>query len=314
MRRFAYISASMACIMAITSIDVIAFASAAHAKSKNNSAPSRSAFKPSTQRFSPKVHRVQPRFIQKQIVAKPFLQKRVPFVAKKSVVSPLAQQILVRKNLPLFKPALNSGPLKGRLTLPQNIQPKVTLVKAPKALLAPRFSPFVQRHWKKAFFWVAVAGIGYVTIPEYYYDRWLAYVDEDEPDYDNALTLLSLAALDEEEGVVRVSKPADVPYRYSAPVGPTKVAAPQDTTDPNSRATADAGSCTMKPFVDRQWSQPYSWVQIPEVGNVTVPDQTYDRFIGFMAGEPPNYTNACTVLAEAAAGDTVSPAEASSVN
>ena len=99
------------------------------------------------------------------------------YVAKGSAVSPLAQQIQVRRNLPFLKPVNGAGPLKSRLAAPINAQPKLTLVKAPKPALTPRFGPFVQRHWKKAFFWVAVAGIGYLTVPEYYYDRFLGYVD-----------------------------------------------------------------------------------------------------------------------------------------
>jgi hypothetical protein len=324
MRPYTRLSASMAAVLAITSIDIATFAAAAHA-AKNHNAPSRSYTKPSTQRFSPKVYKVQPRIIQRQGVTKQPLVKQpvvlkpnfkvVPFVAKKHAVAPVAQQILVRKNLPMFKPTPNIGALKlkPRLALPVNAQPKLTLVKAPKPMLAPKFAPFVQRHWKKAFFWVAVAGIGYVTIPEFYYNRWAAYVDDD--DYDSALGLLSLAALDDDDDIVRTPKPADVAYRYQATVAPAKIAASTDTTEPAGASTAEVGaSCTLQPFVDRQWGQPYSWVQIPEVGNVTVPDQAYDRFISFVASEPPNYGTACTVLAEVAAADTVSPAEATSTN
>lgn len=198
--------------------------------------------------------------------------------------------------------------MKPRIAMPANMAPKLTLVKPPKAALAPKFAPFVQRHWKKAFFWVAVAGIGYLTIPEYYYDRWATYVDGD--DYESAADLLALAALDEDDQIVRIQKPESVAYRYQASVGPAKVAAPGDTTEFGITSTAEASaSCTLQPFVDRQWSQPYSWVQVPDVGNVTVPDASYDRFIGFVSSAPPNYRTACSVLAEAAAADTVATAE-----
>jgi hypothetical protein len=325
MRRLYRLSVSAAAVMAVLSADLAAFASAAYA-GKSHSAPSRSA---STSKSNgQRAHAVRPqqRFIQRhhqrQLVHKqPFvkqpliaqnakvLPQGVPFVAKKFAASPMAQQILVRKSLPFLKPTNIAGPLKPRVALPVNLAPKLTLVKPPKMALAPKFAPFVQRHWKKAFFWVAVAGIGYLTIPEYYYDRWATYVDED--DYESAADLLALAALDDDDQVVRIQKPESVPYRYQASVAPSKVAAtPGDTTEPGTTSTAEAqAGCTLQPFVDRQWSQPYSWVQVPEVGNVTVPDATYERFVSFVSSEPPNYRTACSVLAEAAAADTVAVAE-----
>jgi hypothetical protein len=42
--------------------------------------------------------------------------------------------------------------------------------------------------------------------------------------------------------------------------------------------------------------------------NVTVPEAVYDNFYGFVGSEPPNYSAACAVLAEAAANDTVATA------
>lgn len=330
MRPSLFLRTSIAALLAIASVDVAGFVSVAHAKSR--SAPShtstqhsfKSTSKPSInatqQRFRHKVYKAQPkivpsrRLIGKQVTQPHFKRVHKPFkyIPKGSAKSPFAQQVLVRKGLPVFKPVNPAGALKARLALPQAVAPKITLVKAPKPMFAPRFAPFVQRHWKKAFFWVALAGIGYLTIPEDYYDRWLSYVDEDDPDYDKALGLLSLAALDDEDGIRRVQKPEHVAYRYTAKAAPPK---PQDTTDSNLASTSEvASSCTLKPFVEREWSQPYSWVQIPEVGNVTVPDANYDRFIAFVSGEPPNYSNACTVLAEAAAADTVSVAEATTTN
>jgi len=197
------------------------------------------------------------------------------------------------KGLPIT-PAVASTSLRvGRLGMPQNLKPKFTLAKAPKAQFQYRLAPFMQRHWKKAFFWVAVAGFGYLTIPELYYDRFLGYVSVDDPDYEGCIHLLSLAALEEEEEIVRVRRPmpANAVYRYSATVAPEPV--------------SSGPSCAFEPFIDRNWSRPYAWVQIPKIGNVTVPEEYYDRFYGFVAAVPPNYSGACAVLVEAAAADTV---------
>src|SRR5262249_8198948 len=73
---------------------------------------------------------------------------------------------LTPRSLPLHKAAAGNNFLKARLAVPQNIKPKLTLTKSPALKFHPHFAPFVQRHWKKAFFWIAVAGIGYLTIPE----------------------------------------------------------------------------------------------------------------------------------------------------
>ena len=134
-------------------------------------------------------------------------------------------------------------------------------------------APFVQRHWKKAFFWVAVAGIGYLTIPEIYYERFLGYVDIDDPDYEGCIHLLSLAAFEEEEEIVRVRRPmpTNAAYRYSASVAPEP-------------AVSSGPSCALEPFIERSWSRPFVWVQIPKVGNVTVPEEYYDRFYEFCRG------------------------------
>jgi hypothetical protein len=47
------------------------------------------------------------------------------------------------------------------------------------------------------------------------------------------------------------------------------------------------------------------WVQVPQTGNVTVPEDSYDSFYRYASAEPPNYPAACKVLVEAAAADTV---------
>jgi hypothetical protein len=50
-------------------------------------------------------------------------------------------------------------------------------------------------------------------------------------------------------------------------------------------------------------------VQIPGVGNVTVPEGYYDRFYANVAQEPPNYSSACKLLVEALAADTAATSD-----
>jgi hypothetical protein len=188
------------------------------------------------------------------------------------------------RRLPLHKVAAGSQFQKARLAVPLNLRPKLTLTHAPGLKFRPRFAPFVQRHWKKAFFWIAIAGIGYLTIPELYYDRFYSCVSVDDPFWDDCTYMLSYAALEEEE-VVRVSMPASAAYRYR-----TKVA-----------VNSDCPSCRWDRFVERKWNQSYSWVKLPEVGNITVPEAYYDRFYTYAGANPPNYPQACQVLTDAAA-------------
>ena len=188
------------------------------------------------------------------------------------------------RRLPLHKAAAGNKILRGRVHVPQGVRPKLTLAKLPGTPFRHRFSPFVQRHWKKAFFWVAVAGIGYLTVPSLYYDRFYTCVNVDDPIYDDCIGILSHAALEEEE-VVHVSMPAGTSYRYraSAPV-----------------RQQDCPTCRWDRYVERKWNQSFAWVKIPDAGNVTVPDAYYDRFYTFAAASPPNYPEACRVLDEAA--------------
>ena len=83
-----------------------------------------------------------------------------------------------------------------------------------------------------------------LTIPEIYYDRFLGYVSVDDPDYDGCINILSLAALEEEEEIVRVRRPmpANAVYRYSATVAPEPV--------------SSGPSCAFEPFIERNWSRP----------------------------------------------------------
>ena len=63
-----------------------------------------------------------------------------------------------------------------------------------------------------------------------------------------------------------------------------------------------------EPFVERKWNHAFVWVQIPQIGNVTVPEDHYDRFYTYVGQEPPNYGSACKLLVEALAADTVAAA------
>ena len=212
-----------------------------------------------------------------------FVKKGSPpsFVKKATI----GKGTLNLRRLPLHKAAAGNALLKGRLGVPQNIKPKLTLTHIPAKKFHYHFSPFVQRHWKKAFFWVAVAGIGYITIPELYYDRFYTCMSVDDPIYDDCTYILSYAALEEEE-VVRVSMPAAANYRYTVKTAATPTNCP---------------SCRWDRFVERKWNQSYAWVKLPDVGNITVPDAYYDRFYTYAGANPPNYPQACQVLTDAAA-------------
>jgi len=194
------------------------------------------------------------------------------------------------RNLPVNRPVAGNAVARGRVAVPPNLRPRLTLVKGPVANLRPRFAPFVQRHWRRAFFWAAVGGVGYLTIPELYYDRFYGCVNVADPDYGCAVDLLSTAALEEESEATRVHypMPSDAVYRYSASAAPK-----QETT------------CSFQPFVERKWNRAFVWVQLPSVGNVTVPEDYYDRFYADVAKDPPNYSTACKLLVEAVAADTI---------
>jgi len=288
-------SASAAIAVAVTLFDATP-ADAATQRRVVRKAQSTTVVKPRTlQRHVKKQH------VTKLKVEKKTLKVEKKIITKTPLVGTGSAAAFAKKGGPQLKfkglpitPAVASTSLRaGRLGLPQNLKPKFTLAKAPKAQFQHRMAPFVQRHWKKAFFWVAVAGIGYLTIPEFYYERFLGYVSVDDPDYEGCINLLSLAALEEEEEIVRVRRPmpTNAVYRYSATVAPEPV--------------SSGPSCAFEPFIERNWSRPFVWVQIPKIGNVTVPEESYDRFYGFVAAAPPNYSAACAVLVEAAAADTV---------
>lgn len=200
------------------------------------------------------------------------------------------------RNLPVSKAVAGTALTRGRVAVPKNLRPRVTLTRAPAIAFRPRLLPFVQRHWRNPFFWATVAGIGYLTIPELYYDRFYSCVNAVDPDYECAVDLLSAAALNEDKETVRVRTPMppNATYRYTATAAPK----------------AEPNACTFDPFVERQWNLAFVWVQIPQVGNVTVPEDYYDRFFADISKDPPDYAAACKVLAEALAGDTVAASTA----
>lgn len=304
-------SASMAAVMTVTMLESTP-ADAAERKFVVRKVQKKALVVKTTPKQSHVVRHM--RRVQKHSVAKPLITKKQLTTTKLIKTKPLpllkkgTTPVFVKKGgpdiklgkvnvgkLPVFKPVAASAALKARVGVPmQNFKPKLTLMKAPKPQFAHKLSPFVQRHWKKAFFWVAVAGIGYLTIPELYYDRFVTYVDTD--DYDGCIRLLSLAAVEEEEEIVRVRKPmpTNAVYRYTAKAAP----------EPANLSASDQ-ACQFDPFVERNWGRPYVWVQIPKVGNVTVPEDYYDRFVGFVSAEPSDFSSACNVLSEAAAMDTV---------
>ena len=126
------------------------------------------------------------------------------------------------RNLPVSKAVAGGASINGRVAVPKNLRPRLTVIRPPHVGFRPRLAPFVQRHWRHPFFWAAVAGVGYLTVPDLYYDRFYGCVNADDPDYGCAVDLLSSAALDEELGTTRVRypMPSTAAYRYSANVAP----------------------------------------------------------------------------------------------
>ena len=148
----------------------------------------------------------------------------------------------------------------------------------------------MERKWNQSFAWVKLPEVGNVTVPDAYYDRFYTFAGANPPNYPQACQVLQdAAAAKDESDTVRISMPPDTDYRYQADAGPTQ----------------ECKSCTLEPFVERKWNRAFVWVQIPQTGNVTVPEDSYDRFYRYASAEPPNYPAACKVLVEAAAADTV---------
>jgi hypothetical protein len=270
------VSAAVAAVVSLTLFDATP-TEAARRSATVRTAPSRVG-QARVRNVQPRVRNVQPRIQHTRKITK---GTSSAFVKKTTI----GQGTLNLRRLPLHKAAAGTAFLKGRLAIPQNLRPKLTLTKAPALKFRPRFAPFLQRHWKKAFFWVAVAGIGYLTIPELYYSSFYSCVSVDDPIWNDCSYILSYAALEEEE-YERVSMPATAVYRYQAK---TEV------------KPADCPSCRWDQFVERKWNQSFAWVKLPETGNITVPDAYYNRFYTYAGASPPNYPRACKVLDDAAA-------------
>jgi hypothetical protein len=291
MRTMTVVSAAAAAVVALTLFD----ATSSDAAVKGRSVTARSVQRAPSRSAQPRVHKQtgnsNKSFVKKSTSSNQFKKGTSSNTLRKSTSSSFVKKSTIGggtlnlRRLPLHKAAAGNQFLKARLAVPQNIKPKLTLTHSPSLKFRPRFAPFVQRHWKKAFFWVAVAGIGYLTIPELYYSSFYSCVSVDDPIWDDCSYILSYAALEEEE-VVRVSMPANTKYRYTL-----KTAA----------KPSDCPSCQWDRFVERKWNQSYAWVKLPEVGNITVPDAYYDRFYTYAGANPPNYPQACKVLEDAAA-------------
>jgi hypothetical protein len=297
MRTFNLASASVAALALMALYDATPASARGHGSSFSSSS-SRSVS--STRSFARVttnktfVKSVSNNTLRRAVVHKPLKLAKINKVPTSSFVkkTTLNTGKLNFAKLPLHKAVVGKANLVGRLSVPKNLTPKLALLKAPNAALHLRLAPFVQRHWKGAFFWVAVAGVGYVTVPELYYDRFYRCAGLDEPDYEACIGVLSRAVIEEEDEVrrVRYPMPPTATYRYTSAVAPTMEA---------------TQTCSLAPFVERKWNREFVWVQIPQTGNVTVPEDSYDRFYGYASAEPPNYPAACKVLVEAAAADTV---------
>src|SRR5262249_42748717 len=111
------------------------------------------------------------------------------------------------RSLPRQKAVASSALMKGRLVVPQNVKPKLTLTKAPGIKFRPRFSAFLQQHWKGAAFCFTIAAIIYHPTTELHYYNIYCCIAVDDPIIDDCCYNLPYAALEEEE-VVRVSMPA----------------------------------------------------------------------------------------------------------
>jgi hypothetical protein len=293
-------SASVAAVMAIAVLDA-APAQARHGgasfSGSHTSFSARSSmgssFKPHKLSTSTTMRRsvgITPRIKHVTKVDKAILKKTTSFRTVQN--GTLKSGNLHLAKLPVLKTASGKAGLLGRLSVPKNLKPKLTLAHAPSADFKLRLAPFVQRHWKTSFFWVAVAGFGYLTVPELYYERFNRCSGVADTDYEECIRVLSYAVIEEEQQARRVhyAMPAGAVYRYRAKVEPTVEA----------RQT-----CSFEPFVERKWNREFVWVEIPQTGNVTVPEEIYDKFAVKVDGEPPDYTAACKVLTEAAAADTV---------
>jgi hypothetical protein len=196
-------------------------------------------------------------------------------------------------NVPVFATTPGDFTHRGRIGVPDNAHPRITLLQPPRPDVREGLLAFAQRPWRRRFVWVAVAGLGYLTVPEETFARFLGTVSGSEPDYARAVGVLSAAAVQEDnEGRLRSPMPAGAGYRFqTAPLPPG--------------ALERGEACSFEPFVERKWNRPFVWVLIEQTGNVTVPEDGYDRFYVLISAEPPDYATACAELVAEAARDTI---------
>jgi len=190
-----------------------------------------------------------------------------------------------------LQPFAAEGGRLARLGVPLGGAQRAFL-KVPPRMIHARFAPFIQRHWKRAVFWTFIAGIGYVTVPSHIYPAFVTYVEAG--DYGPAVTLLTDEAMYEQDTrVVRYAqRPRGVQHRHV-------VATPEQP---------GAAPC-YKHFVERSWNQPFGWVLVANVGDVSVPDAHYETFVDRLQQSPPDHSGACELLKEAAMEDTAAPIE-----
>ena len=86
-----------------------------------------------------------------------------------------------------------------------------------------------------------------------------------QPNFEVVVGLLSVAAVRDEEDRQHHPMPPDAAYRRQAKTAPTI-------------PLASTATCSFEPFVERKWNRQFVWVLIPQTGNVTVPDDYFDRF------------------------------------
>ena len=177
----------------------------------------------------------------------------------------------------------------GRIAPPANLVTRLTLAAPRAGFLANRFKPFLQRHWRTAFFWVAIPTIGYLTIPDHAYDRFVTFVSGSDPDYDGAVKYLSQVAVTEDSNyVVRVAQNEVPPVRHVVDVEPAPIY--------DQRFT---------PFVNRKWNSESVTISVPRIGNVTCPVAIVDQVKPLLTQNPPKFDEALALIEEAAAADTV---------
>ena len=177
----------------------------------------------------------------------------------------------------------------GRIAPPSNLIAKLTLSAPKPGFLATRFKPFLQRHWRTAFFWVAIPTIGYLTIPDHAYDRFVTFVSGSEPDYDGAVKYLSQVAVSEDEShVVRLAPTETVPVRHVVTVAPAPIYDQR-----------------FIPFVNRKWNSEFVTISVPRIGNVTCPVSIVEQVKLQLTQNPPKFDEALALIEEAAAADTV---------